>query len=142
MEIIKFEITIDAAPEKVWNVLWDEFSYRQWTSAFCEGSFYVGTLEEDSKVQFLDPDNNGMFSKVVKNIPAKEMVFLHLGEIYSGIETPMDWGDATESYLLEETEYSTKLTLEINTSKEFKSFFEEKVPLAIQNVKNLSENQL
>ncbi|PQA93854.1 hypothetical protein SAMN05421796_10676 [Chryseobacterium piscicola] len=142
MEFIKFEITIDAAPEKVWNVLWDEFSYRQWTSAFCEGSFYVGTLEEDSKVQFLDPDNNGMFSKVVKNIPAKEMVFLHLGEIYSGIETPMDWGDATESYLLEETEYSTKLTLEINTSKEFKSFFEEKVPLAIQNVKNLSENQL
>ncbi|MEG2079455.1 SRPBCC domain-containing protein [Chryseobacterium sp.] len=142
MEFIKFEITIDAAPEKVWNVLWDEFSYRQWTSAFCEGSFYVGTLEEDSKVQFLDPDNNGMFSKVVKNIPAKEMVFLHLGEIYSGIETPMDWGDATESYLLEETEYSTKLTLEINTSKEFRSFFEEKVPLAIQNVKNLSENQL
>ena len=142
MEFIKFEITIDAAPEKVWNVLWDEFSYRQWTSAFCEGSFYVGTLEEDSKVQFLDPDNNGMFSKVVKNIPAKEMVFLHLGEIYSGIETPMDWGDATESYLLEETEYSTKLTLEINTSKEFKSFFEEKDPLAIQNVKNLSENQL
>ena len=142
MEYIKDEITIDAAPEKVWNVLWDEFSYRQWTSAFCEGSFYVGTLEEDSKVQFLDPDNNGMFSKVVKNIPAKEMVFLHLGEIYSGIETPMDWGDATESYLLEETEYSTKLTLEINTSKEFKSFFEEKVPLAIQNVKNLSENQL
>lgn len=142
MELLKFEITIDAAPEKVWSVLWDEFSYRQWTSAFHEGSFYIGTLEEDSKVQFLDPDNNGMFSRVVKNIPQKEMVFLHLGEIYSGIETPMDWGDATESYFLEETDYSTKLRLEINTSEEFKSFFEEKIPMAIQNVKNLSENQL
>jgi len=142
MELLKFEITIDAAPEKVWSVLWDEFSYRQWTSAFHEGSFYIGTLEEDSKVQFLDPDNNGMFSRVVKNIPQKEMVFLHLGEIYSGIETPMDWGDATESYFLEETDYSTKLRLEINTSEEFKSFFEEKIPLAIQNVKHLSENQL
>jgi len=142
MELLKFEITIDAAPEKVWSVLWDEFSYRQWTSAFHEGSFYIGTLEEDSKVQFLDPDNNGMFSRVVKNIPQKEMVFLHLGEIYSGIETPMDWGDATESYFLEETDYSTKLRLEINTSEEFKNFFEEKIPMAIQNVKHLSENQL
>lgn len=142
MELLKFEITIDAPPEKVWSVLWDEFSYRQWTSAFCEGSFYIGTLEEDSKVQFLDPDNNGMFSKVVKNIPGKEMVFLHLGEIYSGIETPMDWGDATESYFLEEYEDSTKLRMEVNSSEEFKSFFEEKIPLAIQNVKHLSENQL
>ncbi|KQT17692.1 ATPase [Chryseobacterium sp. Leaf404] len=142
MELLKFEITIDATPEKVWSVLWDELSFRQWTSAFTEGSYYMGTLEEGSKVQFLDPENNGMFSKVVKNIPQKEMVFLHLGEIYSGIETPMDWGDATESYFLEETEYFTKLTLEIKSSEEFKSFFEEKVPMAIQNVKHLAENQL
>ncbi|WP_312075775.1 SRPBCC domain-containing protein [Chryseobacterium sp.] len=141
MELLKFEIKIEASPEKVWSVLWDDFSYRQWTSAFCEGSFYKGTLEEDSKVQFLDPDNNGMFSKVVKNIPGKEMIFLHLGEIYSGIETPMDWGDATESWFLEGDEELTSLRLEINSSEEFKSFFEEKIPEAIQNVKNLSENQ-
>ena len=141
MELLKFEIKINASPEKVWTVLWDDMHYRQWTSAFCEGSFYMGTLEEGSKVQFLDPDNNGMYSEVVKNIPNKEMVFLHLGEIYSGIETPMDWGDATESYFLEGDEEETKLILEINTTEEFKSFFEEKIPQAIQNVKNLSENQ-
>lgn len=141
MELLKFEIIINAAPEKVWSVLWDDFSYRQWTSAFTTGSFYMGTFDEGGKIQFLDPENNGMYSKVVKNIPNKEMVFQHLGEIFSGIETPMDWEDATESYFLEGDEESTKLRLEINTSEEFKSFFEEKVPKAIQNVKNLSENQ-
>lgn len=141
MELLKFEIKINAAPEKVWSVLWDDISFRQWTSAFTQGSFYMGTLDEGSTVQFLDPDNNGMFSKVVKNIPNKEMVFLHLGEIYNGVETPMDWGNATESYTLDEEDESTKLTLEINTTEEFKSFFEEKIPKAIQNVKNLSENQ-
>lgn len=141
MELLKFKIEIQATPEKVWSVLWDDFSYRQWTSAFTQGSFYMGTLEEGSKIQFLDPDNNGMYSKVVKNIPAKEMVFLHLGEIYNGVETPMDWGDATESYFLDGDEEATKLSLEIKTTEEFKSFFEEKVPQAIQNVKNLSENQ-
>ena len=141
MELLKFEIKINAAPEKVWSVLWDDISFRQWTSAFTQGSFYMGTLDEGSTVQFLAPDNNGMFSKVVKNIPNKEMVFLHLGEIYNGVETPMDWGNATESYTLDEEDESTKLTLEINTTEEFKSFFEEKIPKAIQNVKNLSENQ-
>lgn len=142
MELLKFEIKINASPEKVWTVLWEDTHYRQWTSAFTQGSFYMGTLDEGSKVQFLDPENNGMFSKVVKNIPNKKMVFLHLGEIYSGIETPMDWGDATESYFLEGNDEETKLILEINTTEEFKSFFEEKIPQAIQNVKNLAENQL
>ena len=117
-------------------------SYRQWTSAFTEGSFYVGTWEEESIVKFFDPNNNGMYSRVLKNEANKEMTFLHLGEIYDGVETPQDWGDATESYLLEETENGTNLIARIKTSEEFKSFFEEKFPNALQNVKNLSENQL
>lgn len=142
METLKYNIEINAAPEKVWTTLWDDMSYRQWTSAFTEGSFYVGTWEEESIVKFFDPNNNGMYSRVLKNEANKEMTFLHLGEIYDGVETPQDWGDATESYLLEETENGTNLIAKIKTSEEFKSFFEEKFPNALQNVKNLSENQL
>lgn len=142
MEILEYKIEINASPEKVWSVLWNDISYRQWTSAFTEGSFYQGTLEEGTIVKFFDPNNNGMFSRVIKNIPNKEMTFLHLGEIYDGVESPQDWGDATESYLLEETENGTLLRSEIKTSEEFKSFFEEHFPKAIQNVKNLAENQL
>lgn len=142
MEILEYTIQINATPEKVWTVLWDDFSYRQWTSAFTEGSFYMGTWEQDSIVKFFDPNNNGMYSRVLKNDPNKEMTFLHLGEIYDGVEVPQDWGDATESYILEETEDGTKLTAKINTSEEFKSFFEDKFPNALQNVKNLAENQL
>lgn len=142
MEILEYEIKINATPEKIWTTLWDDISYRQWTSAFQEGSFYVGTWEEKSIVKFLDPNNNGMYSQVLKNDPNKEMVFLHLGEIYDGVEVPQDWGDATESYILEETEDGTKLIARIKTSEEFKVFFEDKFPNALQNVKNLSENQL
>ncbi|KUJ53372.1 SRPBCC domain-containing protein [Chryseobacterium sp. JAH] len=142
METLEFTIEINATPEKVWTVLWDDTSYRQWTSAFTKGSFYVGTWEEDSMMKFFDPNNNGMYSRVLKNDPNKEMVFLHLGEIFDGIEVPQDWGDATESYLLEETEEGTKLIAKIKTSEEFKGFFEDKFPNALQNVKNLAENQL
>ncbi|MDF2552302.1 MAG: ATPase [Chryseobacterium sp.] len=142
METLEYNIEIDATPERVWTVLWDDLSYRQWTSAFTEGSFYIGTWEEDSLMKFFDPNNNGMYSRVLKNDPNKEMTFLHLGEIYDGVEVPQDWGDAIESYILEETETGTNLTAKINTSEEFKGFFEDKFPAALQNVKNLSENQL
>lgn len=142
METLEYNIEIDATPEKVWSVLWDDLSYRQWTSAFTEGSFYIGTWKEDSLMKFFDPNNNGMYSRVLKNDPNKEMSFIHLGEIYDGVEVPQDWGNAIESYILEETETGTKLTAKINSSEEFKGFFEDKFPRALQNVKNLSENQL
>jgi len=142
METLVYEFQISAAPEKVWTVLWDETTYRQWTSAFTEGSFYEGTLEEGSIVKFFDSNNNGMYSRVLANIPNKEMIFLHLGEIYDGVEVPQDWGDATEAYFLQETENGTLLRSEVKTSEEFKGFFEENFPKALQNVKNLAENQL
>lgn len=142
MEKLTYEIEINAAPEKIWTVLWSEMTYRQWTAAFTEGSFYQGNLEEGSIVKFLDPNNNGMYSRVEKNIPNKEIKFLHLGEIYEGVEAPQDWGEATESYLLEETEKGTILKSEIQTPDEFKEFFEEKFPKALEVIKNLSQNQL
>ncbi|MCJ8154728.1 SRPBCC domain-containing protein [Chryseobacterium sp. SSA4.19] len=142
MEKLHFEIQISAEPAKVWSVLWDDMSYRQWTTAFTEGSFYQGTWEEGSIMKFFDPHNNGMYSRVEKNIPEKIMKFLHLGEIIEGIEMPQDWGEATEAYILEENEEGTMLNVEIQTNEEFKSFFEEKFPNALRIIKNLSENQL
>lgn len=141
MKKLSFEIQISAPPEKVWSVLWDEISYRQWTTAFTEGSFYQGTLEEGSIVKFFDPNNNGMYSRVVKNIANTEMKFLHLGEIYDGIEVPQQWGEATEAHILEENEEGTQLIIKIQTPEEFKEFFEEKFPKALGIIKNLSENQ-
>ena len=37
----KFEVTINATPEKVWDVLWNDLTYTQWTSVFCHGSYAV-----------------------------------------------------------------------------------------------------
>ncbi|PIF46346.1 hypothetical protein CLU96_3377 [Chryseobacterium sp. 52] len=142
MQTLFFEIQIDAPREKVWDVLWSDITYRQWTTAFTEGSFYLGTFEEGSIMKFFDPNNNGMYSRVEKNVPHQEMKFLHLGEIYDGVETEQNWGEATEAYILQETEIGTLLKCEINTPEEFKNFFEEKFPTALGIIKNLSENQL
>lgn len=142
METLSYEIQIEAAPERIWSVLWGDITYRQWTTAFTEGSFYEGTMEEGSIVKFYDLHNNGMYSRVEINSPHQEMKFLHLGEIYDGVEAPQEWGEATESYILEETESGTTLKVEIQTPEEFKVFFEENFPKALGIIKNLSENQL
>ncbi len=58
-----------------------------------KGSFYEGTLEEGTTVKFLDLNNNGMYSRgLKKHIPNKEKTFLHLGDIFDGVETQQDWG--------------------------------------------------
>ncbi len=78
MEKLFYQIQINATPDKIWGVLWNDVTYTQWTSVFAEGSFYKGTLEEGSIVKFFDPKNNGMYSRVEKNIPNKEIKFLPL----------------------------------------------------------------
>ena len=142
MELLTYEVEINAEPEKVWSVLWGDITYRQWTTAFTEGSFYEGTLEEGNIIRFFDPKQNGMYSRVEKVIPNQEIKFLHLGEIYEGIEVPQDWGEATESYVLEENDTGTLLKTIIQTPAEFKDFFEEKFPKARGIIKHLSANQL
>lgn len=35
MEKLIFNTEIKASKEKIWKVLWDDETYRKWTSAFC-----------------------------------------------------------------------------------------------------------
>ncbi len=126
---------------KKYGAFCGEITYRQWTTAFTEGSFYEGTLEENNIIKFLDPKQNGLYSRVEKVIPNEEIQFRHLGEIYEGIEVAQDWGEATESYFLEENEEGTLLKTIIQSPAEYKDFFE-KFPKAMLLVKHLSENQL
>lgn len=142
MKELEYKIEILATPDKIWLVLWGDITYQQWKKAFTEGSFYIGDFEEGSIMKFMDPKNNGMYSKVIKNVTNETMVFQHLGEIYDGVEVPQNWGDATETYTLLETENGTRLTIKAKTTEEFVSFFEENIPKAMHIIKNLSENQL
>ena len=45
------------------------------------------------------------------------MSFKHLGEIKNGVEELKDWGDASESYYLEEKNGVTTLTVKLQLQK-------------------------
>lgn len=145
MEKMNFSIDINAPKEKVWNVLWNDDSYRKWTRPFAEGS-YVKTdnWKEGSKVLFLSPTGDGMVSKVASNKKNEFMSFEHLGVVKNGVEdtesdSGKDWAGAKENYRLIDENGKTKLAVDMDSTDEFKDYFLKTWPVALETVKELSE---
>ena len=140
MEKQTFNIRINATPEKVWNVLWEDASYRKWTAAFAEGSHAVTDWKKGSKVLFLDGKGMGMFSTIADNVPNRFMSFKHLGEVKDGQEMPAsDWAGAMENYTLNKVNGHTELVVEMDINDEFKDYFTNTFPKALNRVKELAE---
>jgi hypothetical protein len=139
----QYSMDIQASKEKVWKVLWDEASYRDWTSAFAEGS-HVKTdgWKEGSRVHFLDPKGLGMYSNIEMHVPNRLMAFEHLGEIKDGKEQPANdkWTGAKEIYTLEENGDHVNLKVDLDTADEYAEMMDTMFPKALARVKELSEN--
>ena len=144
MEKLVFSISINATAEKIWNVLWADATYRQWTSAFTEGSHAVTDWKEGSKVLFLDGQGMGMVSRIAVNRPHEYMSIEHLGEVKDGVEDTSServkvWAGAHENYTLKKINDQTELTIDMDITEEFKEMFAQIWPKALANVKQLSE---
>ena len=144
---MNFDISIKAIKEKVWDTLWQDASYRKWTSVFSESSYAVtDNWKEGTKVLFLDAKGSGMVSTVAENKPNTYMSIKHLGEVKDGIEDTTServqlWNGAMENYTLIETPGGTDLKIELegNMPDEFKDFFLNTWPKALEKVKELAE---
>ena len=145
MEKLLFSVSIQAPKNKVWSVLWQDESYRNWTSAFFEGSYAVSDWKEGDKILFLGPDGSGMVSRIAEKRPNEYMSFEHLGMVNKGIEDTTSekvrsWAGAKENYKLEEKEGVTNLFIEMDAAEDYKDYFIKTWPKALEQVKILSEN--
>ena len=139
MNTLQFSISISAPKETVWETLWSDEGYGKWTAAFMEGSYAKTDWKEGSKILFLTPDGDGMFSIIDKNRPHHEMTFNHQGEVKKGVEEPKSWAGAKESYHLQEADGKTDLTVFVDASGEFEEYAKKTFPKALELVKQLSE---
>ncbi len=145
MEKLTFSIEIDAPREKVWQVLWDDETYRIWTADFSEyGSYAVSDWEEGSEVLFLTGKNDGMFCEIDKKTTNEFIAFKHVGSIKNGEKVPFenemkDWAGSTETYSLKNKDGRTVLTAESEIFEELKEFFMKTFPIALAKVKELAE---
>lgn len=146
MRKLNFSTDINASKEKVWKTLWGDATYPNWTKAFCEGSHAVTDWQEGSNVQFLDPQGDGMFGIIETVRETEFMSFKHLGNILKNVEQPIDdetkkWSGCYENYTLTEKDGITTLNVELDAIEEYLNFFNEKMPIALANVKNLAETK-
>jgi hypothetical protein len=145
MERKQFTISINAPKEKVWNALWDDNNYREWTSVFAEGSHAQTDWKKGSKVLFLDGKNSGMVSRIADLRDNEFVSFEHLGEVKDGVEVidpaKQPWSGALENYSLKSTNGTTDLTVDIDISGEWADYFVKTFPLALDKVKQVAERK-
>lgn len=128
----------------MWNTLWVDKTYRQWTSAFSENSHAVSDWNEGSKILFLDGKGAGMVSKIAEKRAPEFMSFQHLGEVKNGMEdfqsaNAQGWAGSKENYTLVETDGKTELKIEADTIEEYEEMFSDMWPKALDALKKISE---
>lgn len=139
---LQFSIDIKATATNIWIALWDDSSYRSWTSVFFEGSYAVtDNWKEGSKVHFLSPNKSGIYSIIEKHIPNELILFKHVGMVEDGKELPIDdktkkWSGTREVYTLTKGISSNTLTVEIDVLDEHLDFMKKTFPKALDIIKH------
>ena len=148
-EKIQFSTLVNATPEKVYRTMLDEKTYRDWTAVFNPTSHYKGSWEKGTKILFLgtDKDGNqgGMVSRIAENVPNTFVSIEHYGvlkgneEVTSGPEVD-SWAGAHENYSFKDVGGKTELLVEMDSAEEWKSYFEEIWPKALEKLKAMCES--
>lgn len=150
MQKLHTSIQIQAPREKVWETMLGDKTYRQWTTAFNEGSYYVGNWEEGSEIRFLGPDpedkekEGGMFSRVKENRQHEFISIEHLGIIKNGVvDTTSDevkqWTPSFENYTFRDKDGGTEVSVDMDVHDDYKAMFEDMWPKALLRLKELAE---
>lgn len=150
MSKVTFTVDIRAPKQKVWEIMLNDETYRQWTDAFHPGSYYEGSWDKGSTIRFLAEDGGetgGMVSKIVENIPYEFLSIEHLGEVIDGqddvsSENARQWAGAHENYTLTENNGVTTVMVDLESqhvAPEMTAMLEGMWPPALQKLKEIAE---
>lgn len=149
MQKLHFSMLINAPKDKVWRAMLDDQPYREWTTAFNEGSYYKGSWEKGSKILFLGPDPNtgeegGMVSRIAENKPYEFISIEHLGIVQNGVEDTTSeaarkWTPAFENYTFNDKDGATEVIVDIDVEDEHVQIFNEMWAKGLQKLKELAE---
>ena len=121
---IQKAIDIDAPPERVWDVLLDDATYRQWTAEFIAGSYAQTDWQQGSAVRFLDPSGSGMLGHIVAS-RRPELVDVEFdglvadGKDDTESEHAREYRGSRETYRLTRTSNGTRLDISADMGEQF-----------------------
>ncbi len=147
MHTLRFAIHVNAPRKQVWHAMLDDATYREWTSAFSPGSYYKGSWEQGSSIEFLGPDpegktaEGGMFAEIAENRPYEFLSTRHLGVIENGVKKP--WGadkPVYENYTFADKDGGTDVTVELTgIPDEYMAMYDDTWPKALAKLKEIAE---
>lgn len=148
MEVLHFEILINASVHKVYSTMTGNQTYSEWTSVFNPTSRFEGSWEKNSRIVFLGEEGEqtgGMIGKIVENIPDRYICIEYVGMLKNGKEILCgkeveNWVGAQEKYIFENQDGRTLLRIEVDSVEEFAGFFKEAWPKALQKLKSMCEH--
>jgi len=144
VKTLHFSIDIQAPVQTVWQRMFSDIGYRNWTSAFCDGSYFKGSWQQGETIRFLSPSGDGMVSHIAEHKPLQFMSIKHLGFIVDGkddftSDKVLSWAPAFENYRFSETADGTRLEVEQEIAPEYEQYMQDSWPKALQKLKALCE---
>ena len=144
MKRLRFSVAIAASRRDVWNTMLEPDSYRAWTAAFVEGSYYEGSWEKGARIRFLSAGGDGMTSEIVENRPCEFVSIRNLGIIKDGVddtESPAAraWTPAYENYTFTEKGGVTEVVVDVDVNERYEKIFSDPWPKALQRLKEICE---
>jgi hypothetical protein len=146
MKTLQYTKEIKAPAQKVWDTLWNEATYSQWTGPFNPngGSTMQSDWKIGGKTLFLDTKGNGMVSTLKAKNEPHEIVFEHLGEVIDGKEDTSSekvksWAGSLEEYHLSENNGITTLKASVQAGEEWEEMMNNGFTKGLEIVKELSE---
>jgi hypothetical protein len=151
MKKVQYQISINASASKVYDIMLgitNKSTYEQWTAMFNPTSSFEGTWEKGSKILFIGEDGNGerggMVSRIAENKPNVFVSIQHYGlvkgdvEITEGPEVEK-WANGFENYSFEESNGTTNLIVDLDTSEDFIDYMDDAYPKALDKLKQMCE---
>ena len=141
---MQFSIEIHSTKERVWDILWQDKTFRQWASIIDPETYMVGDLKEGNEIQFISSQSGyGVTSLVEKLIVNEFLLLRHRADTQEGgkLEREEQWTGGQESYSLVEKNGSTTLTVAFDVPPELEEEFKVNYPKALEKVKVLAERK-
>jgi hypothetical protein len=141
---LQFSIDIAAPTATVFCLMLDSDAYRDWSSAFAQGSYYEGSWQQGQQIRFMSPSGDGMVSVIAEHRKDQFISIRHLGLIAQGVEdtdspAARAWAPAYENYSFIPTATGTRVVIDQDVTAEFEQYIVDAWPKALARLKALCE---